>query len=598
MKKFYFWMLAAATLLSSGLALTSCDDGPENPPIPPETVPTVTLSAGEATEASITFTVASKDADKCAYRVLPTADDAPDAAAVLTSGTAVPANESKRVEVAGLSENTSYTVYAAASVGERVGELKTVTMTTKKGQAPEEVTIIELERAQDAFYYTDDEEGTVGNFYFSLARGEMDDHYGFPAPGEDNFLLCLDLYTDIPADLEHPVLSQGTYTMANESGVVNTFFVAANDLSGPSVCFTENFGAIEFKDGTFAITYADGQYTLSGDVVSKEDDRKYRFLYTGEIPFVNKDLPPETSVTCTEADAVWYGDLYGMNTCVWELQMRDVSLAQDKTPTAAGTLINLTLFGEPCQFADASLTEGEYTFSNTFGVRTMMMGGQDGNGGYLGSIVRKWDGRSYAETLCMNSGTLTLTRSGDNYTAVLDAVTDRGVVVKASYTGQIAITGDDSGDPDDPGFSTIKGDVVLNQEDVLYATLYDFGEIIDGVNTMEFDLENDDVMFCISLNVALDVTGYVPSGTYTVAPDLEPESYVPFSVEPAYQYNGNANGTRYDSFTDGIGYVKSGTVEIERIGETDEYKLTWNFVDDSPQKHKITGSYQGVFEVL
>lgn len=597
-------MLAAATLLMSGFALTSCDDDPENPPVPPETVPTVTLTAGEATAASIAFTVASKDADKCAYLVLPTADEAPDAASVLASGTAVPANESKRVEVDGLSENTSYTVYAAASAGERVGELKKVTMTTqKKDTPPDEVTTIELEWADLAYYYTDDEEGTVGNFYFTLIRGEIDDHVGFPLPGPDNFMLGLDLYTAMPADLEHPVCPDGTYTLSHQPGVRNTYFVS-EDLGGPSACFIENGDAIKFKDGSFTLAYADGVYTLDGTVTGslkkgdKEVEGQYRFLYTGEIPFVNKQLPQKDIIACTQAKAVWYGDLYRMNTCVWELQMSDVTLQNDGTPTAPGTRIDLTLFGEPCEFAEAFLTEGEYTFNNTFAVKTLMMGGQDGEGGYLGSCAYKWNGSSYDETLCMNSGTMTITQRGENYTVELDAVTDRGAVVKASYTGPIALSEYQSGEPEEPGLSTLTHDVELNQEDILYATLYDFGEMNDGVNTMEFDLENDDVMFAISLSVALDVTGYVPSGTYTVAPNIEPESYVPFTVEPAYLYNDIVNGTRYDSFLDGVGYVKSGTVEVERIGETDEYKLTWNLVDDSPQKHRITGSYQGVFDVL
>lgn len=319
MKKFYLWMLAAGTLILSACALTSCDDQKD---IPARNIPTATLTAGQTSVSSITFTVASINADKCAYRVLPAADDAPDAAAVLASGTAVPANESVRVEVDGLNENTSYTVYAAASAGERVGELTTATMTTIKGDTPpDQMTTIELEWADLAYYYTDDEEGTMGNFYFTLIRGEIDDHVGFPMPGPDNFMLGLDLYTAMPADLEHPVCPDGTYTYSVQPGVMNTFLVS-EDLTGPSACFIENFQAITFKDGSFTIAYADGIYTLDGTVTGslKEVVGKYRFLYTGEIPFVNKQLSGKMSSPAPGPRRYGDGDHYRMNTRVREMQ--------------------------------------------------------------------------------------------------------------------------------------------------------------------------------------------------------------------------------------------------------------------------------------
>lgn len=581
-------MIAAVSMLFTCFVFTACSDNEELPP-PTEPNPSVTLTAGKPTASSIAFTVASSDADKCAYRVMPSADEAPDAAAVLASGTSVPIGEAKDVVVDGLTPSTSYTVYAAASAGDKVSPLKTLQMTTAKKDEPQEVTTIEFERADLAYYYTDNEEGTVGNFYFTLVRGELDDHVGFPLPGPDNFMLGLDLYTAMPSDLEHPVLPDGTYTYSGLPGVRGTYYVNEDGLGGPSALFFGE-GTVEFKDGTFTVSYTNGRYTLEGTVTAKKDDAKYRFLYTGEIPFVNKDLPQEDVIACTRAEAVWYGDLFGNNSCVWGLRMSDVSLSQDGTPAGAGTVIELLCFGDACTFEKAHLTEGTYTFDNTFDVKTLMRGGQDGEGGYIGSYARKYDGNTWTEDLFLFGGTMTITQSSGKYVVALDAVTDRDVKVKANYSGLIAITKDEPSD--DPGFSTLTHDVTMRSEDIDYVALYDFGEyFLGGVRTFNFDMADANGEINLWLLADMDSEGSVPTGTYMIKED---EPYSPFTAAWGVV---DADGTMYECYTDNtIGYVKSGTIEVVNQGDNN-YIVTWDLVDDTPAKHKITGRFEGRVEI-
>lgn len=583
-------MIATVAMLFTGFAFTACSNNNEElpPPPPPELNPTVRLTAGEPTEHSIAFTVVSDKAEKCAYRVLPTADDAPDAAAVLLSGTPVPAGESKDVVVDALTPGTSYTVYAAASAGDQVSPLETLQMTTKKKEDPVEVTTIEFEWADLAYYYSEDEESGVGNFYFTLVRGEIDDHAGFPLPGPDNFMLGLDLYSAMPSDLEHPVLPDGTYVKSGQPGVNGTFYVNEEGLNGPSACFTYD-NAIGFKDGSFTISCAEGVYTLEGNVTAKKDDAKYRFVFTGEIPFVNMDLPQEDVVACTEAEAVWYGDLFGAGNCVWGIRMSDVSLAQDGTPLGAGTVFELLFFGEPCTFENAQLTEGTYTFDNTFVVHTLMRGGQDGEGGCVGSYGRVWDGSQYTENLFLFSGTMKLTKMQERYKIELDAVTDREVKVKANFTGALPVS--NGNEPSDPGFSTLTHDVTMRSEEIKWANLYDFGDYFTGgVRTFNFVLANDEAEMNLWLLAEMDSEGSVPSGTYTIK---ESAPYDPFTAACGVV---EADGTSYKYYADNtMGYAKSGTIVVVNNGNNN-YKVTWDLIDDTPAKHKITGDYEG--EVL
>lgn len=600
MKKSTFWIIAALfTVLLTGLTACSDSGNDEPGPLPkpePDPEPKVTLSASDVapTSTSISFVISCEEADKCAYQVLPSSDAAPSAATVIATGTEVSSDKTTPVTVGDLSPETSYTVYAAAADGQTLSPLEQLKLMTAKTQE-EPTTTIELEYPLVANYFGDEEAEDTGNFYFNLVKGTTDER-GYPV-GEDDYVLLVDLYSAIPADLEHPVISDGTYTFSGEPWQNGTFFVDTQ-MGGPTFCLRPNFQDLQFVDGSITITQTGGKYSMVADFTMDKDE-KIRFTYQGEMPFVNKDLPQPIDVTCTQAEALWQGDLYQMNTSVWSMQMRDVSLNADGVPTSPGTLIDLAFFGDPfADFSEAVLTEGEYTFSNTFAVKTLMRGGKDDQNKRIGSYVTLWSAAGVGEYHYLYDGTMTVSRSGNGYTVVLDALTDKGISVKASYTGEITLSSDVI--PTGPYLSTLTHDVALTNDDVTDVTLYDFGEINDGVNTMEFNIDGDDFNFCISLSVALDVTGYVPSGSYPVAKNIEPESYLPFTTEPGWLFDGYpAGGTRINIFSDStIGIVKSGMVTVERIGETDEYHMSWDLVDDSPARHKITGTYNGVFSVL
>ena len=130
--KYLSWLMAVVPALMLTLSFSSCkDDDDDNGPV---VTPAVTLTAGEATESSVSFTVSPADADKCAYVcVEKTSDALPAAAAILAEGTTVAADKDSQITVSDLAPNTTYVIAAAASNGTTVGEVVKIEMLTSVG---------------------------------------------------------------------------------------------------------------------------------------------------------------------------------------------------------------------------------------------------------------------------------------------------------------------------------------------------------------------------------------------------------------------------------------------------------------------------------
>ncbi len=130
-KKYLSWLMAALPALMLTLSFSSCKDDDDEGPV---VTPSVTLTAGEPTETSVSFTVSPSDAEKCAYVcVEKTADALPAAAAILAEGTTVAADKDSEITVSGLVPNTTYIVAAAASYGSQTGEVVKIEMLTSQG---------------------------------------------------------------------------------------------------------------------------------------------------------------------------------------------------------------------------------------------------------------------------------------------------------------------------------------------------------------------------------------------------------------------------------------------------------------------------------
>jgi len=129
--KYLSRLMAFVPALMLTLSFSSCNDDDDNGPA---VTPAVTLTAGVATENSVSFTVSPADAEKCAYIcVEKTSDALPAAAAILTEGTTVAADKDSQITVSDLTPNTTYVIAAAVSYGTTTGEVVKIEMLTSVG---------------------------------------------------------------------------------------------------------------------------------------------------------------------------------------------------------------------------------------------------------------------------------------------------------------------------------------------------------------------------------------------------------------------------------------------------------------------------------
>ena len=85
----------------------------QNDPVDEVKNPTIELTAGEATEFTLSFTINTTEAESAAWLAIETSEDTPTASEVLANGTKVEANKSVECKATGLKDGTEYTIVAA-----------------------------------------------------------------------------------------------------------------------------------------------------------------------------------------------------------------------------------------------------------------------------------------------------------------------------------------------------------------------------------------------------------------------------------------------------------------------------------------------------
>lgn len=116
---------ACVTLLSAG-----CTESETEQPLP-DPNPLVTIELERVDKTQIDISLAAHDADAMAYCIVEAESAAPGAAEVFALGkSAVASSTSVTFTIDGLTPDTDYTVYAAASSGEIYGEVVSVDVTT------------------------------------------------------------------------------------------------------------------------------------------------------------------------------------------------------------------------------------------------------------------------------------------------------------------------------------------------------------------------------------------------------------------------------------------------------------------------------------
>ena len=102
----------------------------QNDPVDEVKNPTIELTAGEATDSSLSFTITTTEAESVAWLAIDSSEATPTASEVLASGTKVEANKSVECSATDLEQNTEYTIVAAVKNSKAVDK-KEIKMTTE-----------------------------------------------------------------------------------------------------------------------------------------------------------------------------------------------------------------------------------------------------------------------------------------------------------------------------------------------------------------------------------------------------------------------------------------------------------------------------------
>lgn len=240
----------------------------------PETEPVVSLTAGEATASTITFSITSADATKVAYFVT-SSEDVPSANDILIVGTEVEVGENIEVTVEDLSAETLYNVYAAATDGENNVAAEPIQMTTLANENPNPELEWEFFTGQ---YFND-------NNYILTGR-TIDNSIDF------NF----DMYC--PGSTEH-ILPEGTYTGDGEEYYFDPYGFINGDY---------------YKEGSIVVKHLAEGYEVVFDITT-QNGTVYQFTYSGIIEdldnsgFNNPPYSQEPPVQ--ETNCIMKGTSYG-----------------------------------------------------------------------------------------------------------------------------------------------------------------------------------------------------------------------------------------------------------------------------------------------
>lgn len=381
MKQLFSFLLVGFVMLMVG-----CTTNEE-----PVAKPQLSLTKGEATEVSLTFTVETKAVEKVAYLYTDNIAEAPSATTVLADGVKIEGNKATEVEISNLEAGVTYTIVVAASVsGEVVSQA--IEMTTKT-KGPEPTPEPEYLYDEELFYakrYTSEElgESLPDNHFFMTMSDDAQ---------EPNYILALVL---VGAE-EDKVLQAGTYTIANggiryeESGLL--VFDTQTEYTFDAEC-----------EGSVVVEGDVDGYTF--DITLQESNGKFiHFTYKGVVEGMVLPEPAPEDVELTTAKSTWKGQYHTV----------EFANADESVKLSADIYTYNYKFGY--------LSDGLYTVKNS---------GYSFTAGEIDYYYSSFTADGKKANL--DSGTIEVTINDDlSYNIIIDIIDANGREFKNQYVGKI-----------------------------------------------------------------------------------------------------------------------------------------------------------------
>lgn len=449
-------------LLALPLMFVACN---EDKPVDEVKDATITVTAGTATENTLSFTVASTNAEKVAYLVVE--GDAPTASEVLTNGTAVDANKSVELTATELKAETKYTIVAAAQNSKGVVK-NSIEMTTLAAETPgpgpdpgpdPKVEFVATNLAAD---YSDEE----GMHIYGIMLGDKEfGDAGWGVDGGTYFTIFI-----LTASKGNGVLPNGQYALGEEGGytantIIYDYSYRHQMANGAMVNSMELF-----KEGY--ITISDGK--IEGEFVLDRDDSVHHVVYEGDLSVDDggSQAPIEFEATHIADKWLWGGSS---------------SYGNKYQVVGEGFSVDVHL---PAQFAqEYSLTAGDYTWTST-----TMFGYNDFENEFTTRSLTV-DGTSVA----VDAGNLLVANEGEEYHIEMTLVGRDGFTYMIEFNGKL-------NEKEDVGGS----DIVI--------TSLAAGEFNSSYGWYTFKGSNDTVTFDLIVNDYQSTATSIDAGSFSYAP--------------------------------------------------------------------------------
>ncbi len=448
MRKLLFPFMVALTALMMIGCEPKTPEGPEGPDTPdnpnnpnnpnPEVVlPTVTLTAGEATIETITFTLASENATSVSYIVISTNATRPSLEDILASGTPVEPNKSHTITAESLYPGTQYIVMVAAKNGETPMNAPATLEMTTESDVYLHMTNNNLNDATGVWW---GEAGDDCDFIMlQLSTAEVTEDGAATSGGA---ILRLYFMIPRPEDWRSVILTPGTYVLGEpgtwevfELSNVNCHYLEGESLDSEWVKYI-------IEDAQFEVTLEDGIYTVSGDaILGDEDMSKIRVDYTGPIEILDYSIGcPQFSrdqeVYPSRMGGMYIsGNMMGIDVDYINLTLFNVPVDDAGFVNGAGYVFAADLYTEKRSYAT-------YDFAGTYVADAAGYKVGTFSPGYvyisipMGTVLQRYDENvELVEAGLVDSGEIVITRADGKVTAEADVYTDRGVHVLIHFNG-------------------------------------------------------------------------------------------------------------------------------------------------------------------
>lgn len=601
MKKLIDFVRAVTATCLAILVITGCRTENERQP-DKGLIPTVALTAGDATEKSISFSAECSHADEAAWIVFQSGQPAPTAEDILMNGTRLDITAVSHGKADNLEADTEYTVYAAAAKGDVTGEVSLLTMKTL-GTSEAEYDIRMEAKAARVLY-------TSGN-------SETDDYtltlssVGFTEKGEpmpESTYYSFYLAGTASADPDNPELPEGTYSYSS-TGLAGTFsygVCADIDSDGNTVAESPAF----MREGSTVTVSRNGDGYYIEAVIYTESlsagNQLHHVTYDGPVSMAVNSTggdPGQPTVGVLEEDlrdivftdvtAFNYGEVDGSLCNNIILEFTNMELTSDGLYDYPGQVLYLDM---AAWYSYGEIYDGSYPIGNSGDFGWVYPGSwQGGMSLPEGSYAIDIDEGGSFHIGAFSSGALTIEYDYiSTYTFRFNFVTPEGRAVTGVYEGPVDVYDGTATQT----FSTLTSDyeIPFGTTVIACASYYgDYNGTGNGNWILSLQSINDDGSSeCFYADISgegLDFNAGLQPGTYSASVTLEQYTFMPGVVDGIFEEGNYTYWCRRDAsgMMTALSPAVDGTITISRDGDT--YTVVIDYTDDAG--YNVTGTWTG-----